>query len=206
MPCSFRGDCASCPCGLCKAACFYISIAPRRCGAILPTARRRISCANAATANAAWKTTSSGTIYTQTAKPGYLTGFQKIDKKVYYFNGQGILQKGWITVDKKRYYADAKTGEIAISKWVNQYYFREDGSLAVNTWIDGKWVGADGRYTGVKNNVGFVTDNGKTYYYDAMTHQTAKGWLNVGGKTYYMDPVTGAMKKGWIKVGDLKLD
>ena len=65
----------------------------------------------AATANAAWKTTSSGTIYTQTAKPGYLTGFQKIDKKVYYFNGQGILQKGWITVDKKRYYADAKTGE-----------------------------------------------------------------------------------------------
>ena len=74
----------------------------------------------AATANAAWKTTSSGTIYTQTAKPGYLTGFQKIDKKVYYFNGQGILQKGWITVDKKRYYADAKTGEIAISKWVYQ--------------------------------------------------------------------------------------
>lgn len=58
-----------------------------------------------------------------------MTGFQKIDKKVYYFNGQGILQKGWITVDKKRYYADAKTGEIAISKWVNQYYFREDGSL-----------------------------------------------------------------------------
>ena len=57
----------------------------------------------AATANAAWKTTSSGTIYTQTAKPGYLTGFQKIAKKVYYFNGQGILQKGWITVDKKRY-------------------------------------------------------------------------------------------------------
>lgn len=42
MPCSFRGDCASCPCGSCKAACFYISIAPRRCGAILPTARRRI--------------------------------------------------------------------------------------------------------------------------------------------------------------------
>ena len=47
----------------------------------------------------------------------------------------------------------------------------------------------------MKNNVGFVTDNGKTYYYDAMTHQAAKGWLNVGGKTYYMDPVTGAMKK-----------
>ena len=33
----------------------------------------------AATANAAWKTTSSCTIYTQIAKPGYLTGFQKID-------------------------------------------------------------------------------------------------------------------------------
>lgn len=30
-PCSFRGDCASCPCGTCKAACFYISIVPRRC-------------------------------------------------------------------------------------------------------------------------------------------------------------------------------
>lgn len=31
----------------------YISIVPRRCGAILPTALRRISCASAATANAA---------------------------------------------------------------------------------------------------------------------------------------------------------
>lgn len=154
------------------------------------------------TANAAWKTTSAGKMYTQKASPGYLVGVQKIDKKLYYFNDKGIMQKGWIKLpDGRVYYGDSKTGVLAAAKWVDNYYFKEDGTMAVNTWINGKWVGSDGRYTGVMNNVGWVTDKGKTYYYDARTHLPIKGWLNVDGKTYYMDPVTGVLKKGWLKIG-----
>lgn len=156
----------------------------------------------AVTANAAWKTTSSGTMYTQKASPGYVTGFHTIDKKLYYFNTKGIMQKSWIALNNKHYYADPKTGVLAVDTWVDgKYYFYEDGTLAVNTWVNGKWVGADGRYTGIKNNVGWVTDNGKTYFYDATTHQPVKGWLVTGGKKYYLDPTTGALKKGWLKIG-----
>lgn len=176
--------------------------------------------APALTANAAWKTTSAGIIYTQKGSPGYLTGLkqigkywyyfdangimqtgvQKINKKLYYFNEKGIMQKGWITApDGKRYYAD-KDGVLAVDKWIGNYFLQEDGTLAVNTWVNGKWVGADGKYTGVKNNVGWVTDDGKTRYYDTNSNPV-KGWLNLSGKTYYLHPVTGVLQKGWLKIG-----
>ena len=89
------------------------------------------------TASAAWKTTSAGTMYTQTASPGYVTGLKKIgdyyyyfnskgimqtglqpiNKKLYYFNGKGIMQKGWIRTTDKTYYADSN-GVLAVSKCV----------------------------------------------------------------------------------------
>lgn len=177
----------------------------------------------AATANAAWKNTSAGMMYTQSASPGYITGLKKIGKYTYYFNSKGIVQKGfqkikkklyyfeshgrmvtgWITTeDGKKYYAD-KDGVVAVNTWVGEYYFQSDGSMAVNTWISGKWVGEDGRYTGVRNNVGWVTDDGKTYYYDSNS-QIVKGWLTVGGKTYYLNASTGVLMKGWITVGGSK--
>ncbi len=176
------------------------------------------------TASAAWKNTSSGKIYTQDAAPGYVTGLKKIgkytyyfhpknglmmtglqtiSKKLYYFNENGIMQRGWIRTKDKSYYADPKTGILARSKWINNYYFQDDGSMAVSTWVDGKWVGADGRYTGVKNNVGWVKEDGKSYYYDSNS-RLVKGWLHVGGKTYYMHPSTGVLQKGWFTVGGHK--
>ncbi|HIR76702.1 MAG TPA: C40 family peptidase [Candidatus Choladousia intestinipullorum] len=179
--------------------------------------------APALSANAAWQTTASGTIYTQKNAPGYVTGLKKIgeywyyfnssgimqtglqqiDKKMYYFSPKGIMQFGWIQAeDGKRYYAN-KNGVLVHGKWVGNYYLQDDCTLAVNQWIDGKWVGADGKYTGVKNNVGWVTDGGKTYYYDTSSN-LVKGWLNVGGKTYYLHPVTGVLQKGWLTIGGNK--
>lgn len=172
------------------------------------------------TASAAWKTTSDGIMYTQTASPGYAvglvmigsyyyyfndngimqTGLQTIGKKLYYFNEDGIMQKGWITAsDGTRYYASTN-GVLSVSAWVGNYYFQADGSMATSTWIDGKWVGADGKYTGVKNNVGWVTDNGVTCYYDSNSN-LVKGWLTIGTKKYYLNPTTGALQTGWFKVG-----
>ena len=179
--------------------------------------------APATTAEAAWKKTSAGMMYTQSASPGYITGWKTIKKYTYYFNSKGIVQKGFQTIKKKlyyfeshgrlvtgwfatkdgkKYYAD-KDGVVAVNTWVGDYYFQSDGSMAVNTWISGKWVGPDGRYTGVRNNVGWVTDNGKTHYYDANS-KMVKGWLTVGGKTYYLNSSTGVLMKGWITVSGVK--
>lgn len=147
-----------------------------------------------------WKTigTDGPTYYFRKKGGAMVTGFKTLKKKLYYFNDQGVLQKGWLRTGEKTYFADAD-GVIAQGKWVENHYFLEDGTMAVNQWIDGKWVGADGKYTGVKNNVGWVTDNGKTYYYDSSSNMV-KGWLNLKGKTYYLQSSTGELLKGWIKV------
>ena len=119
----------------------------------------------ALTANAAWKNTANGMIYTQTASPGYVTGLKKIGKYTYYFNKQGIVQKGlqqigkklyyfssrgrmqfgWITAEDGRKYYAKKDGTLAVNVWVGNYYLQADGSMAVNTWVGSKWVGEDGK-------------------------------------------------------------
>ena len=48
--------------------------------------------------------------------------------------------KGWLSDDQKWYWLDKTTGTID----GKQYYFYADGSMAVNTVIDGKTIGADG--------------------------------------------------------------
>ena len=81
----------------------------------------------------------SGVMQTEWMQDGYTryyfgsdgimkTGFQVINGKTYYFNSDGIMQTGWNEID---------------SYW---YYFYDDGSMAINTIIDGRNVGADGRY------------------------------------------------------------
>lgn len=130
------------------------------------------------------------------------TGVQKIKNKLYYFNESGVRQYGFIrTAGGKVYYANKSTGVLAHGEWISNYYFDDNGVMAVNQWIEGKWVGADGRYTGVRNNVGWVTDNGRTCYYDRNS-QKVYGWLTVSGKKYYLNSSTGALQYGWFKVGN----
>ena len=170
-------------------------------------------------ANAAWATTSAGKIYTQSASPGYVTGWKKIGKYWYYFNSKGIMQTGFQTIDKCKYYFNSKgvrmsgwinsngkryyalsNGKLVMNQWYKNYYFYSDGSLATNTWINGKWVGANGKYTGIQKNIGWITKSGKTYYYDENSN-LVKGWVNVDGKTYYTNPSTGVLVTGWFKAG-----
>ncbi len=64
----------------------------------------------------------------------------------YYKNGEPV--KGWLSDNQKWYWLDKATGKMFSNGWKQidgkQYYFYADGSMAVNTKVDGYAVGADG--------------------------------------------------------------
>ncbi len=155
-----------------------------------------------------WETLKSGdkTVkYYFSAKGVMQTGLQTISKKKYYFSEDGILQRGFIKAGAgKTYYGDEESGVLAQDKWIGgEYYFKEDCTMAVNEWVSGKWCGADGRYTGVQNNVGWVTEKGITCYYD-RSGKKVTGWLTLSNKKYYLRPSDGARVTGWFTVGAYK--
>ena len=64
----------------------------------------------------------------------------------YYKGGKPV--KGWLSDDQKWYWLDSSSGKMFSGGWKQidgkQYYFYADGSMAVNTTVDGKTIGADG--------------------------------------------------------------
>ena len=204
-----------------------------------------LSALSPATAQAAWKNAKRGRIYTISKKPGYLTGWNKIDgaryyfnpsngvmatgwkkikvgksayryyfgkdgkariglqtinDKTYYFNDHGRQQYGFLTINGKKYYAEAKTGVLLKDQWLDEskgsYYFLSDGTMAVNTVIQGNVIGADGRVISVRKSDGFVREDRKLYYYS--NGQRVTGWVTENGKTYYLHP---SLKTGWFAAG-----
>ena len=128
-----------------------------------------------------------------------VSGMVPVEGVYYYFNKAGQMQYGFIQFNGKTFYADPSTGMILKNVWVDGgYYLQSDYTLAVNTVIDGKQVGADGRYTGPARNIGFVRTGSKTYYYNRRG-VAVLGWLTVSGATYYLTP---AVSTGFFNVGN----
>lgn len=81
-------------------------------------------------------------LYYMEGKP--LTGWQTIEGTQYYFEASGIRKVGWLKLDinniSKHYYFTSD-GAMVSGKWLKLngkwYYFYANGSLAVNTTIDG---------------------------------------------------------------------
>lgn len=102
-----------------------------------------------------------------------------IDGKLYYFNGTGVMQTGWIK-GPNTFYADAD-GVLRIG-WASiagkKYYFKTDSSMA--------------KYTN--------TINGKTYYFNSSGVMHT-GWLkyNSTGKWSYFDQ-NGVMLKNTTRM------
>ncbi|MCD7715027.1 MAG: NlpC/P60 family protein [Lachnospiraceae bacterium] len=167
---------------------------------------------------AAWVTTQNGVMYTTSDSVGYAVGLVTIDDARYYFNESGIMQTGVVTVGsklyyfaadgkmqygwitdaatKKKYYADKSTGMLYVSKWYGKYYLQSDGTMAVSKWIGNKWVNSKGKYTG-KRKTGFVTLEGKTYYYKTKSKYST-GWFKVSGKYYYANSKGVVQKSTWV--------
>lgn len=62
-----------------------------------------------------------------------LTGWQELYGEKYFFNEDGILQKGFVTIEDKTYYFDKADGEMKTG-WQTisskKYYFDEEGAMA----------------------------------------------------------------------------
>ena len=81
------------------------------------------------------------------------------DEKWYYFNQDGVMQTGWQYLSYKgisywfyfepEYHGDTSFGKMyrgwheIDGSW---YYFRKDGSMASNEWINGYWLSASGAW------------------------------------------------------------
>lgn len=89
-------------------------------------------------ASADWKTTSAGKKYVDDSG-SYVTGWQTINGKKYYFKSNGIMHKGWLkTSSGKKYYFNSdgtmRTGWMKTTSG-KKYYFRKNGVMAADVKI-----------------------------------------------------------------------
>lgn len=105
----------------------------------------------------------------------------------YYYQENGAMQKGWLTLGDKQYYFHPDTGIMATGVWK----------------IEGKHChfGDDGVLQKVYKKAGLKkTESGKIWYsYGKGTRRAKKQWLTINGKTYYFNK-NGFALTGWRKV------
>lgn len=108
-----------------------------------------------------------------------VTGLQNINNKVYYFGSNGAQVKGkLLTVQGKKCYFDAHTGEQVVNRFVEAgrgcwYYFNAAGQA-----VTGKQV-----------------INGKQLYFDGSGRQVKGRYVYVSGKRLFCDAKTGELRQ-----------
>ena len=104
--------------------------------------------------------------------------WEKIDGFWYHFDGNGIMQTGWLNLSGTWYYLNPngamQTGWLKLNNvW---YYLNASGAMQVG------WLNLGG-----------------TWYYLNGGGVMQTGWLNLNGTWYYLNP-NGAMQTGWLKL------
>ena len=115
-----------------------------------------------------------------------------VDNDRYYVDGNGA----WVK--------DAKRPEVKKNGWIKEgsaWYYYENGALARNKWISGKyWLGADGKMatsSWVDNGRYYVDSNG-VWVKDAKKPESKKhGWVKEGTTWYYFYQGQ-IVKNAWI--------
>lgn len=108
-------------------------------------------------------------------------GWNLIDDKWYYYEGNGNLRKGWLYESDNWYFLNYETG-IMETGWIKdgntKYYLKSNGAMAKGwNYIDSKWYLMDG-------SGGMLT-----------------GWNKINGLWYYLES-DGIMSTGWKKIGE----
>lgn len=162
-----------------------------------------------------WVTLKNGIqYYLKNGKP--VTGWQTVEadgvKGRYYFDSQGILQKGWVNDGTKRYYMDENTGK-AVTGFMTFVdgvrYFDANGQMKTG------WIALpDNNNSKIKHNYycnangillkGICWIDNKQYVLDPNTGERAGkesfGWIEITDIRYYAND-NGTLKTGWQKAG-----
>lgn len=143
----------------------------------------------------------------------YLTSaFQKIKGYTYYFNPDGTVHTGWLTLNGKRYFFNT-SGAMLCNQWVGDKYLLENGEMARSRWVanHSAYVNKNGSRiaTAKKYKAKFIKTKKGTKYRNADGTFSAKTWQRIKGRWYYFYS-TGYMaknrqlgdyyvnKKGWM--------
>ena len=129
-----------------------------------------------------------------------VSGLYKVSGKQYVFDGDGVMQTGWIRLSGSKHYFDPVKGYMLVNTWIDNetYYVQRDGRQTVGIY-------KIGRYTyyfdenGVKRT-GEVTVNGERYFLDPETGAAKTGWQTVDGNKYYYG-TDGRLHVGVQKIG-----
>ncbi len=128
----------------------------------------------------------------------------------YYFNGSGILQKGWFSIGANRYYMNEETGKAqeGIKTFTegpfggNTYYFDSNG-LMRKGWITCKDTqGVSHTYYFNANGIqlkGICWIGNTRYVLDPTTGEKITTSVVIDGKTFYAN-TNGTLKTGWQKI------
>ncbi|MDO4345556.1 MAG: NlpC/P60 family protein [Eubacteriales bacterium] len=147
---------------------------------------------------AGWKNTKQGKKYLISKEAGYAYGWRRINKKWYYFNSQGYMQKGWLNIGNSRYYLNKSTGVRTENKWFKVgnawYYAGKNGVLQKEKWIGSCYV--LGNY---KRASGWLNLGGSRYYLNKSNGKKTVGWKSIGGKYYYFNAKGCMQKSKWQK-------
>ena len=105
-----------------------------------------------------------------------------VDNNRYYVDGNGA----WVK--------DAKRPEVKKNGWIKEgsaWYYYENGALARNKWISGKyWLGADGKMatsSWVDNGRYYVDGNGVWVRNAKKPVEKKHGWIKEGSAWYYYE-------------------
>ena len=120
--------------------------------------------------NGKWVTDSNGKWYQYSDGTYEKSGFKEMNGKTYYFQSNGYVKTGWLLLNNSWYMFNADGSMI--TGWHGDYYFDENGKMKANTFVEGYYLGADGKY--VKNQ--WIKDGGKDYFMDANGKAKKNAW------------------------------
>lgn len=154
---------------------------------------------------AGWNQLEGGIQYCTADERGEIrpvTGWQDIDGKTFYFDGDGYLETDWLLIGGRSFYfkPDGEPGEVGAMAlgWQDiegrTFYFKKTGAFGLK--------GA--ALTGVQN-IG-----SRTYYFEksgdvSVRGEMKTGWQDIDGKTFFFkrtgNPgLKGAMLTGWQNI------
>ena len=131
-------------------------------------------------------------------------GLKEIDGKLYYFDQDGYMQKGFVTIEDKTYFfsyanGTTKTGWQTIDG-ENWFYCKEDGTIAKGFYeVEGKTYYFDDNGYMQK---GFVTIEDKTYFFSYTNGTTKTGWQTTDGTNWFYCKEDGSVAEGFQRIND----